>query len=261
MQKIHSLYYHNPSPLGFEKMIIHYQKKGYRFISVKELYEILKEEKEVREKLAFISLDDGWQGNLHLIPIIERHNVPICIFVATEPLQSGNYWWEYVKAEMGVKQMLEFKKLPYFEFYKQLEAIKQRNPMERSAMTCDELLGLSRHPLVSIQSHTVNHPILTHSPNEVLDMELNGSKEWLEKTIGKEIFAFSYPNGSLTSREVEVCRRYYKMAFTTEQNHISVDNDIFLLPRYALTGQYHRDLLKVCGFWKVLKRALLLIKN
>lgn len=256
MRKIHSLYYHNPSPLGFERMIVYHKKRGYRFIAVGELYEILKEKRTVHEKLAFISLDDGWQGNLRLVPVIEKYQVPVCIFVATEPLQSGNFWWEYVAHEAGPAQMLEFKKLPYQDFYGQLEGFKQRNRLNRSAMTCEELLSLSCHPLVSIQSHTVNHPILTHSPGDVLDMELHDSKVWLADFTGKDVYAFSYPNGSLTAREVEACKRYYKIAFTTEQNHISAGDDMFLLPRYALTGQYHHDLLKVWGIWKVVKRWL-----
>lgn len=83
--------------------------------------------------------------------------------------------------------------------------------------------------------------------------ELSESKSYLESLTGKEVFAFSYPNGSLTSREVDACRDYYKLAFTTEQRNISLDDDVFLLPRYALTGDYYRDLLKVKGIWKILK--------
>lgn len=251
--KIHSLYYHNPPVEGFEKMIVYYQKRGFRFIDIDELYDILKTGKGVTEKLAFISLDDGWQGNLKLVPVIEKYNVPICIFVATEPLVSGNYWWEFVRAEKGLEKMLEFKKLPYEEFYKQLAEIKKRNTMERSAMTNGEMIELSKHPLVSIQSHTVNHPILTESPEDVLDMELKESKAQLEDMTGKEVYAFSYPNGSLNQREVDMCKRYYKIAFTTEQNHIKIGNDLHLLPRYALMGQFYRDLLKVWGLWKYIR--------
>ena len=140
MNTIKSLYYHNPNSMGFEKMIVYYIRKGYRFIDLEELYTILKTKKTIREKLVFISLDDGWKGNFQLIPVIEKYHVPICIFVATEPLVSGNYWWEYVMKEMGIKQMFEFKKLPYTDFYKQLAEIKKRNLLERSSITKEELI-------------------------------------------------------------------------------------------------------------------------
>lgn len=256
MHTIKSLYYHNPSVQGFEKMVAYYQKRGYRFIDLQELYDILGKRKPITEKLAFVSFDDGWQGNLQLIPIIEKYQVPICIFVATEPLECGNFWWEYVTKEMGVKRMFLFKKLPYEDFYKQLADIKKRIYLKRSAMTQEQVMILAKHPLVTIQSHTVNHPILTHVPDGVLYSELNDSKVILKRISGKEIFAFSYPNGSLTSREVDACKLHYKLAFTTEQRHIKLEDDLFLLPRYALTGQYHRDLLKVWGIWKWLKKIL-----
>lgn len=254
MAKLHSLYYHNPSPIGFEKMVQYHLHHGYRFVSVEELHEILKRRKPLKEKLAFISFDDGWQGNLRLLSVIEKYDVPVCIFVATEPLVSGNFWWEYVAKEIGYKEMQDFKKLPYDEFYAQLEGYKQRNPLQRSAMTVDELKTVSRHHLVSIQSHTINHPILTSCPDNVVEKELAESKQQLAKLTGHDVFAFSYPNGSLTDREINVCRRYYSIAFTTEQSNISVNNDIYQLPRYALTGNYHRDLLKLWDIWKWLKK-------
>ena len=107
--------------------------------------------------------------------------------------------------------------------------------------------------MVTIQSQTVNHPILTNSPEDILAMELKESKVELEQLTRKEVYAFSYPNGSLTEREVQACKQYYKLAFTTEQRHIELSDDLYLLPRYALTGQFFRDLLKVWGIWKWLK--------
>lgn len=256
MNTIHSLYYHNPDMTGFEKMVKYHKRHGYRFISITELYEILLKKESFSEKMAFISFDDGWQGNLRLLTIIEKYNVPICIFVATEPLVSGNFWWEYVTYESGYNQMLKFKKLPYSEFCQQLNGYKQRNPIPRSAMTVEELCTLSHHPLVSIQSHTVNHPILTSCPDDILENELVASKSTLENLTGRNVFAFSYPNGSLTTREIKATMRHYALAFTTEQNHISVNDNLFTLPRYALTGQYYRDLLKIWGIWKRLKSIL-----
>lgn len=218
--------------------------------------EIITKRKPINEKLGFISLDDGWRSNLQLIPVIEKYNVPICIFVATEPLDSGNYWWEYIIKESGRKAMIRFKDLPYNEFYAQLEEVKSHIDLERSSMTREELKDLAKHPLVSIQSHTVNHPILTSVPAEVLEKELAESKLFLEAMCEKEIIAFSYPNGSLSDREVEAAKESYKIAFSTEQRHITLKDNLHLLPRVALTGDYYRDLLKIYGIWPFIKRTL-----
>lgn len=254
LMKILSFYYHAPTISGVEKMIRHNQKRGYRFISVEELLMIMKNRKPVTEKLAFMSLDDGWKQNFELLPVIEKYNVPICIFISTEPVLSGNFWWEYVSKTRNRAELEKFKNLPYEDFYNQLQKIKSQIKLERSAMTKDEVIEISKHPLVSIQAHTVNHPILTTQPDEVVEMEMKESKHILEEWTGHKIFAFSYPNGRNTKREADTARKYFDISFTTIHGHIHKGQDIMLLPRYGLTGQWPRDLLKAWGIWKVIKR-------
>lgn len=258
---IRSLYYHNPNPEGFEAVIRHLHSKGYKFISIDELYDRLKRN-DTKGKLAYVSFDDGWQGNLKLIPIIEKYNVPITIFIAVKPITDGNYWWEFVAKKVGYSKMQDFKKLPHNKFESQLKQVKNEvGALERSAMTMDELKEISKHLLVSIQSHTVNHPILTKLPNDMLEFELKESQKQLEEITGKEVFAFSYPNGSLTDREINATKKYYKIAFSTEQNNIRISDDIYTLPRYALTGNYKLDLLKLYGLWKYMRKLKNLIKK
>lgn len=255
-KNIQSIYYHDPKPYQLDRLLNRYISKGFRFISIDDLYCILSNKKEINENLCFLSFDDGWLSNLDLLPVIEKYNVPICIFVATEPLESGNYWWEFITAERGLDGMIKFKSLSYEDFYTQLDHAKRTISLNRSSMTYNELKDIANHPLVSIQSHTVNHPILTNVPTAVLRNELVQSKQILEDLCGKEIFAFSYPNGSLSEREVSETSRIYKIAFTTEQRHISINDNIYLLPRVALTGDYYRDLLKIYGVWPVLKKIV-----
>ena len=251
-----SLYYHDPIVTGFEKMIKYWQKRGYRFISIDEMREIMLSKKEITDKLAFITLDDGWHQNFELLPIIEEYNVPICIFISIQPVIEGNFWWEYVGKVYDKNGVNEFKLLPYEDFYKQLNAIKEKVTLTRSAMTIDEVKQISKHPLVSLQAHTVNHPILTSVPDDVLEIELRDSKKILEEWTGKKIVAFSYPNGRNTERESNMAKKYYDIAFTTVQNNIQLSDDIMLLPRYSLTGQWPRDLLKVKGIWWRLKNLI-----
>lgn len=253
---IRSLYFHNPNPEGFESIVRYLYSNDYRFISIDELYNRLNN-CDTKGKLVYISLDDGWKGNLMLFPIIERYNIPITLFITVNPIVSGNFWWEFVAKKVGYAQMQDFKKLSYDEFECQLKQIKKEiGNLQRSAMTIDELKMIANHSLVSIQSHTLNHPILTKLPDELLDFELSESQKQLQIITGKSVFAFSYPNGTLTNREINVAKKYYKMAFSTEQNNISEKSDIYSLPRYALTGNYKSDLFKMYGIWKYLKKLL-----
>lgn len=255
---IRSIYFHNPTPDGFEKIIMKLYSNNYKFLNIQDLINKI-QSKDFIGKNVIVTLDDGWNGNLKLIPIIEKYNVPITIFVSVEPLHSGNFWWEYVLKDRGYDKMFDFKTLQYKDFYSQLSQIKEKiGQIERSAMSVEEIKKLSKHPLISIQSHTINHPILTNVPDDILDIELSESKRQLEEITEKEVFAFSYPNGSLSEREINAAKRYYKMAFTTEQKNISINANPYLLPRYALTGDYFRDLLKMYGVWKIIKK---IIKN
>lgn len=90
-----SLYFHDPSPELFEQIVAWCKRNAYRFIDINECYNILSNKTKIDEKVVYFSFDDGWNSNLMLLPIIEKYNVPITIFVATEPIDSGNYWWEY----------------------------------------------------------------------------------------------------------------------------------------------------------------------
>ena len=91
-----SIYLHNPSKLLFEKIHKWLVDKGYKFISIEELENIINK-KLITEKLVFISMDDGWRGNLDLIESMEKFKVPVTIFVPTEAVEEGNYWWEYAR--------------------------------------------------------------------------------------------------------------------------------------------------------------------
>lgn len=250
MKTIKSIYYHNPTPSQFEHTVRWLQSKGYRFISCDELYDYVANKRPIKEKLVYMSLDDAWQSNLMLIPILERYNVPVTIFTPTEPIELGNYWWEFVPRE----ECEQFKKLEYNEFCKRIAQLKRQQKLTRSCMTADEIRHIANHPLVSIQSHTLTHPILTSQPEELMKKEIKESKERLEKLTGQRVDFFSYPNGSFSKREVEFARSVYKMAFTTELHHITYNDDILALPRIEVTGLYFRDKLKFYRIWPVIRK-------
>lgn len=250
---VSSIYFHDPSPKLFEMVLKWYVKHHYRFISLAELKQLLRSKSNPKERLAFISFDDGWQSNLKLIPLCEKYNAPVTIFVATEPLVAGNYWWEYVTQKYGRPTMLSFKKKPENEFYADLAKVKSDMKLERSSMTIDELKSIASHPLVTIQSHTVNHPILTNLSTETLEKELSESKQTLQELIGDTIDVFSYPNGNVGQREIEALKKTgYRFAFTTQALPFDVGNlNPYLLPRMAMNvhGGKYENLAKLTGVW------------
>jgi peptidoglycan/xylan/chitin deacetylase (PgdA/CDA1 family) len=250
--KIINIYFHELSEENFERMLRWFVKHNYRFISTKELLEWYLGELTFSGRLCHISFDDGKRSNMNLLHLCEKYNVPITVFVATSALHSGNFWWEYVKKQYG--DFEEFKSYEYDLFQEKVDALKKEYSLERTAFTVSELVDFAKDPHVTIASHTVNHPILPQVPIDILEHELIDSRKELEKILGVKIKYFSYPNGSLSEREVEVAKNNYQCAFTTEQKYPDKNDDLMLIPRIALTGQYYRNLLKIFKIWQPIKK-------
>ncbi len=252
---IKSVYFHNPSAKGFERFAKWVLALGYHFVSLNQLTAYLRSEPiSLPDKPLFVSLDDGWAGNLKLLPIMEKYNIPITLFVATEPLSSGNYWWEYVAREVGYSNLGKVKAGDYNDLLELLSNSKAKYTLNRSSMTIDQLVTFAAHSLVTIGSHTVTHPLLDKISEDQLNLELRESKDFLETLIGCEVCAMSYPNGNFTEREIKAVGNYYNFAFTTQSGSINKQSLHLTLNRTCLTGDVIKDVLKFIGFWQILKQ-------
>jgi peptidoglycan/xylan/chitin deacetylase (PgdA/CDA1 family) len=249
-----SIYFHDPSPALFEIIVKWLVKRNYQFLSINEFTDILQNAKPFTDKVAFFSFDDGRKRNLELIPIIEKYQIPITIFVSTEPLIAGSFWWDYVMKEYGKSQLNRFKEMNYDVFKHETHELKKKHILKRKVLTVEEVISIASNPLVSIQSHTVTHPILTKCTDDQLKFELEQSKFELEELISAPVFAFSYPNGSFGNREIEAVKAAgYTCAFTTKQSHPTLTENLFLIPRMCLNtnGGMYENLAKILGVWQI----------
>lgn len=250
LPKVLSVYFHNPSPEAFEKTIRWIADRGFEFVTVEKLILYMQGGYKPKGRIAIVTFDDAWRDNLKLIPVIEKYNVPITIFAPIEPLLSGNYWWEYAQKKGGYSLSNKMKALKENEFNNAIDDLKNEVVLSRSAMTIDELCRISEHPLISIESHSYSHPILTNLSEPSLNYELSQSKQYLSETLKKDVQWFCFPNGSLTEREIKIAQKYYKGAFSTIQDEPKVGGDIYKIPRYALNDDYWVNLAMMIGIWK-----------
>ena len=86
------------SPEFLENLLISFQKKGFCFVTLDELTNIISKKKKIRKILA-ITLDDGYKDNYtNGLPVFETHSVPFCIYVATRlPEKKMTYWWYLIE--------------------------------------------------------------------------------------------------------------------------------------------------------------------
>jgi peptidoglycan/xylan/chitin deacetylase (PgdA/CDA1 family) len=71
--------------------------------------------------------------------------------------------------------------------------------------------------LVDFQSHSVKHPHLAEVEVDKADYEALESKKAIENITGKPVFVFSYPFGNYNQNVINIVKKYYKYALTTNR--------------------------------------------
>ena len=258
--KILSIYFHNPSVSVFEKIIKWLVKYDFTIVSINQLQQILDGTKVNTNKTVFISFDDAWSENLKLIPILEKYNVPITLFVPTKAIEDGDLWLNivrngYSKIDESIKRGFSLKDLKNISYKYRQElylATKNKSIITRRIMTKNELIKFSKY--ASIGSHTVNHPILSNCNNEQVKFELENSEKTLNDW-GLEINrSFAYPNGSYNNKIIDIIKESnYKYAFTTQPQFVDLSKNEFNyeVPRICIPdnlGEYE-NLARMSTLW------------
>jgi peptidoglycan/xylan/chitin deacetylase (PgdA/CDA1 family) len=92
-----------------------------------------------------------------------------------------------------------------------------RDTEERGRLlNLEELKDILRDDIISVGSHTVNHPVLRNSvlsPEEIR-YELKTSKQYLEENLGRQVTMLSFPFGACDEQVVQLAREAgYHRAF------------------------------------------------
>lgn len=251
-----SIYFHNPSVFLFKAIVRFLVANQFRFIDENEFYKFLVGDRTLNGRRAFISFDDGCKENLKLIPVLEKYQIPVTIFVPVEPVVTGNYWWEYVdqikKKHPEISSDEDLKKLSNKERVALVTQAKTEVDLERSAINLKELDFLNQHPLIRIGSHSYHHPIGIRCSGEELAFEYSESKQTLETWLNSRIESFSYPNGDYDERDLALLEENgYKMAFTTEPTLAENAFDIYEIPRVSINsrGGQFENISRMLGLW------------
>jgi peptidoglycan/xylan/chitin deacetylase (PgdA/CDA1 family) len=253
-----SIYFHNPSKRLFERIAHWLLKNNYQFISVKELEQCISK-KAAGNKFVVITFDDAWANNLDLIESFEQLKIPVTIFIPTEPVKEGNYWWEYANQKgqskfSKIAGKKDFKSLPEKIFNEKVGLLKKNYSLQRSCMTLEQIKQISENKWITIGSHTVSHPILKNCSFRSQQFELFESKKILNEWTKKPIDYLAFPNGDFNNETLQLAKKAgYKLAFSIEPARINVRKvDPFKVPRYAINdnGGYFENIAKVMGIWQ-----------
>jgi peptidoglycan/xylan/chitin deacetylase (PgdA/CDA1 family) len=265
------------TPEGLEKWIIYFKQNNYEFWSVDQMHYCLQNKVKPTKKFVVLTIDDGYKDNLvYGLPVIEKHQVPLSIFVTScFPNQTANYWWYLMENHMLKSNSIEVLDGTIFSWKNTVEAQKNSskvreivksyshqqfndwiknkvldgeklnaNWQKSLALSWEDIASLAQHPLITIGGHTLNHLSLKAQDITIAEKEIRDNKEEIESYLNQKIQHFVYPYGSLKDagqREYEILQKLgYKTGFLNHPGNVffpKISLDFYKIPRMGLTDE------------------------
>lgn len=259
-----SIYFHNPSKKEFTFAVRWLRKNGFSFISIDDLKEILRGQKPFPKGAVLITVDDGWASNVpNMVEVANRERIPIAIFISTEAIEKGNYWFNYAKKArkggLGFPSVEEIKRLPNQERLSILSVITSQLSLPRAAMTIKDIKTIHASGWVTIGGHSHSHPVLIRCTEEELIHEITYSKIKIENWVQKKVDIFAYPNGDFGEREINALKSAgYALGFANNPDYLTPLSLVepYRIPRAGFLEGASRaeNICRMTGVWKNFKK-------
>ncbi len=116
---------------------------------------------------------------------------------------------------------------------------------------------------MSIGAHSLSHPILARTPEDVAWREISESRSVLEKALGQTVWAFGYPFGNaatVTGRDLRLAEQAgFRCAFMNAGGGFGAKINRFALPRVHVTAEMSLAEFEahISGFYRSLRKRLL----
>ncbi|MDP5031315.1 polysaccharide deacetylase family protein [Paraglaciecola sp.] len=261
------------SEAAFEKIIIDI-KQNFRVITTNELAQKLQFQKNINERLALITFDDGYIDNYTVAyPILKKHEVTALFFLSTSLINSRKIaWWDEItfmlRRSVGNtvtlpdnsssmlldEHIIESQIQHYIQNTKRqrknnipkvlaelhIALPKQAELLENTPslfMSWQNIKTMTANKM-EIGSHTVSHQILTSLTEDEQEYEITRSKHIIEEEITSKISAFAYPVGSsncYNETSKKLCQKAgYLFAFNNQSGINKTLNDPFNLYRICI---------------------------
>jgi peptidoglycan/xylan/chitin deacetylase (PgdA/CDA1 family) len=263
------------TPGQLEETIRFFASLSYDFISPDQLPAYL-EQPHGKTKFVMFTFDDGYRDNLEVAyPIFKQYGVPFTIYLAASfPERKAVLWWyllddlilshehlevtiddeeqhfdcsslegkknasQYLRRRIKYADAGEYESIIHNVFNPYGVDLHQKTG--ELALTWEEITRLSKDPLVTIGSHSMNHYTLKKLPEETALDEILRSKHIIQEHIQKPVEHFAYPYGERNEageREFRLVKECgFKTAVTTRFNNVFPGYRHYLerLPRYDL---------------------------
>lgn len=253
------VFYHDIGPEALDLQLSVLGKR-YHLIPLRDYAEALRSGRVdlLPPKSMVITLDDGLCSNYALLDVFRRHHVTPTIFICSGIVGTHRRFW--ISAIEGRDETERLKRVPDEVRLKALAAVGYTETAsfpERSALSRAEITEMRGS--VDFQSHTVYHPVLTQCSDERSRCEIVESKQMLEEDLGLDVYAFAFPNGDYSEREIEYVRSAgYQCAVTVDAGLNGANADPFRLKRLWISESASESeiVVKACPVVLRLKRFI-----
>lgn len=157
------------------------------------------------QRYAAVTFDDGFTSVVqNALPELRKRSIPATIFVPTGSLGRSPLW-----------------------------ITDPDSPSRKeTVLSAEELKGLRGTRLLTIGSHSVNHPNFLKSEPAQARAELAESKSTLEQILGCEVTLFSFPHGAHNEVVDRQAREAgYRRVFTIEPRLSFQQTSVFIIGR------------------------------
>jgi peptidoglycan/xylan/chitin deacetylase (PgdA/CDA1 family) len=237
----------------FERRMSILRKRGLPVISIDDAVERLRDGK-VANCETVITLDDGWASNLMIVPILQSHAYPACIYITTEHLNAGTQAFRVTVIQMmqrshkdtvslrnihpkidGDYQIGNDPEAAGVKLVTAAEAIGSLRERQQLLAPLAEALGLNYSEFtkggrfqflseaqirelarlgISIQLHSHTHTLPDDS-FEAMAHEIQLNRRAITQLTGIEPIHFCYPSGKYSPRHPEWLARLGIASATT----------------------------------------------
>ncbi|MDN5203140.1 polysaccharide deacetylase family protein [Fulvivirgaceae bacterium BMA10] len=254
--KVTIVLFHDLSKKAAERNF-EYLSEKYNVIGLDDLIEAHKKQdlSKIPKKALIITFDDGHIGNYEMLPVIEKINIPVTIFLCAGIINTKRHYW--FKFKQSRYTSLELKHKSNQERLTALSEIgfQQDQDFEApQALTKEQINDMKK--AVNMQGHTLFHPCLPRCSDKEAKEEISESKKILEDEFGLNINALAYPNGDYSDRDIELAKDAgYTCAVTVDAGFNTLDTDLFRLKRLSVSDSDDKTALmvKASGAWAFFK--------
>ena len=182
-----------------KKMLIH-----AKFVGLDQIINPKSRSGSVKSAQIMVTIDDGFESVLKILPITKKYNIPILLFVLENPDKAN----------------------------------RQEIDSQEKFLTWDQIKYLHQHGW-TIGCHSSTHPSFSALDKKSMKREIISAKISLEQKLGFPITTFAYPKGFYNSQIEEAVKQAgYKYAFSIESGFVNSSSQKLKLPRTIIDSSH-----------------------